>query len=487
MAKAVIMGRRYSVLYQAQRWAASLLKTRRSEAERLRLGSSECPGRNPQALGFALPGFTGSRVRHGLASHMLVMVLCCAGVCAAGPNHGLLPEKAGHSKTQRIQAARSHLGVHQVSPPKITPAMRQYSHTYYALDFIEPLYVLLILWLIMATKASAYLRSLAETISRRRFFTLFFYYLFLSIVLFVLEFPFSYFAGFYLPHAFGQSHESIFLWLGDLVKGRLIEIVVYTVVLWILYSLIRRTPLFWALKFWIALIPLIALSIFAEPLVIDPLFNRFTPMSDTLPLSIKIHELATKAGIPNAKILIADMSRRTEETNAYVTGIGSSARIVLWDTTLRRMPPDQVLAVVGHEMGHYVLKHLYWGFLFTVGLLLIVLPISQKAYNWSVAKYGERWRVGEAEDFATIPVLLFILTLFSFILSPITNGYSRFIEHQADAYGLNITGNAPAMARAFVSLSEQNLSEPDPPPFIEFWLFSHPSLQHRIQFVMGKK
>ena len=206
------------------------------------------------------------------------------------------------------------------------------------------------------------------------------------------------------------------------------------------------------------------------------------------PLRAQIEALAAKAGIPNAPIYVVDKSRQTHETNAYVTGIGSSARIVLWDTMLPpRMPQDQVMAIVGHEMGHYVLKHLYWGFLLTVLGLLLALPLAQLFAEWLLRRFGPRWHLGGLTDYAATPALLLTVSLFSFLTAPITNGVSREVEHQADTYGLKITGNGPAMARAFVSLSEQNLSDPNPPPFIKFWLFTHPPLQERINFVLGRK
>ena len=216
------------------------------------------------------------------------------------------------------------------------------------------------------------------------------------------------------------------------------------------------------------------------------MFNKFTPLPPG-PLKTRIEALAAKAGIPNAPVYVVDKSKQTHSTNAYVTGIGSSARIVLWDTTIQRMPEDQIVAVVAHEMGHYVLKHLYWGFALSVGGLLVGLPLAQKFVEAMLARYGPLWGVTSLSDYAATPALLLTVSLAGFFLAPLTNGVSRVIEHQADAYGLEVNGNGPAMARAFVSLSEQNLSDPDPPAFIKFWLFTHPPLRERIEFALGKK
>ena len=373
----------------------------------------------------------------------------------------------------------------EVKPPVVTPQMLRYSRTRYTLYFAGTAYGLLALWGILATGLSARLRRLVQPL-RFSFFRLLGYYALLTLTLLAIHFPLTWYSGYYLEHIYGLSGQSFGAWAGDLLKGEGVGIVTTVPILWLLFWLIRCSSRRWAFGFWAALIPVIAFGIFAAPVVIDPLFNHFTPLPPG-PLRTQIEALAAKAGIPDAPILVADKSRQTHETNAYVTGIGSSARIVLWDTTLQRMPSDQILAVVGHEMGHYVLKHLYWGFLMTVGGLLILLPVAQKFLEWLLSRFGSRWQVNGLSDIAVTPAFLLTVSLFSFLLSPMTNGISREIEHQADAYGLQVTGNRSAMARAFVSLSEQNLSDPNPPAFIKFWLFSHPPLQERIDFALGRK
>ena len=363
--------------------------------------------------------------------------------------------------------------------------MRRYSQTRYALYFVGTAYGLLALWGVLASGLSARLRRMTQPL-RFSFFRLAGYYALLTLVLLAVHAPLTWYSGYYLEHAYGLSSQSFPAWAGDLAKGAAVDLATTVPILWVLFRLIGRSPRRWALWFWGALIPIIAFGIFAAPLVVDPLFNKFTPLPPG-PLKTRIEALAAKAGIPNAPIYVEDKSKQTHSTNAYVTGIGSSARIVLWDTTLARMPEDQIVAVVGHEMGHYVLKHLYWGFALSVGGLLLGLPLAQKFAEAMLSRFGPRWGVSGLTDYAAAPALLLTVALFSFLLAPVTNGASREIEHQADAYGLQVTGNRPAMARAFVSLSEQNLSDPDPPAFIKFWLFTHPPLRERIAFALGKK
>ncbi len=378
------------------------------------------------------------------------------------------------------------IGSADVRPPVVTPQMKRYSEIGYALYFIGAAYSLLALWAMLASGLSARLRRIVQPL-RYSLLRLLGYYLLLTLVLLLVHAPLTFYSGYWLPHAYGLSSESFGVWLGDVLKSVGVSILTTVPILWLLFWLIGRFPRRWALWFWGALIPLIAFGIFATPLIVDPLFNRFTPLPPG-PLRTQIEALAAKAGIPNAPIYVVDKSKQTHETNAYVTGIGASARIVLWDTILPpRMPQDQVLAIVGHEMGHYVLKHLYWGFLLTVTGLLLALPLAQKFVDWLVRRYGPRWRIDGLTDHAATPALLLTVSLFTFLLAPVTNGVSREVEHQADAYGLKITGNGPAMARAFVTISEQNLSDPNPPPFITFWLFTHPPLQQRIDFALGRK
>jgi len=373
-----------------------------------------------------------------------------------------------------------------VRPPVVTAQMKRYSEIGYALYFVGTAYSLLALWGVLASGLSARLRRWVQPL-RFSLLRLLGYYLLLTLVLLLLHAPLTWYSGYWLPHAYGLSSEHFGGWLGDVLKSVGVGIATTVPVLWLLFRLIRYSPRRWSLWFWAALIPLIAFGIFAAPLIVDPLFNKFTPLPPS-PLRVQIEALAAKAGIPNAPIYVVDKSKQTNETNAYVTGIGSSARIVLWDTILPpRMPQDQVLAIVGHEMGHYVLKHLYWGFLLTILGLLLALPLAQKFAESLLRRFGPRWQIDGLTDYAATPALLLTVSLFSFLLAPLTNGVSREVEHQADAYGLQVTGNGPAMARAFVTISEQNLSDPNPPPFIKFWLFTHPPLQERIDFALGRK
>jgi STE24 endopeptidase len=179
--------------------------------------------------------------------------------------------------------------------------------------------------------------------------------------------------------------------------------------------------------------------------------------------------------------------------NAYVTGIGETKRIVVWDTTARDLTTPQILFVFGHEMGHYVLHHIYLGLAFTALLLLLGLRLLQALAEAALRRYGGRWRISSLGEWSSLPLLLLLASLLSFFSSPAASAFSRWEEHAADVYGLAITrrfeprgepGAAQAATQAFQLLGERSYSYPNPSPLVVFWSYSHPPLATRIQFVL---
>jgi Zn-dependent protease with chaperone function len=222
------------------------------------------------------------------------------------------------------------------------------------------------------------------------------------------------------------------------------------------------------------------LLVVVSPVLIDPLFHRYEPLRDTR-LREQILALAARAGIEGGWVYQVNMSAETPAVNAYVAGLGETKRIVLWDTLLARMEEEEILFVMGHEMGHYALGHvplmLGMGW---VGLFVALL-VGDGAARRLLAWRGRRWEVSGMGDLASLPLLLAVLTALQFLGKPIVGGFSRAHEREADAFGLRLTGNGPAAARAFVKLSEENLSLPNPPRFVVFWHATHPPLSERIE------
>jgi STE24 endopeptidase len=176
-------------------------------------------------------------------------------------------------------------------------------------------------------------------------------------------------------------------------------------------------------------------------------------------------------------MFLMEASAKTNEINAYVTGVGASKRVVVWDTTVQKTNPDEVLAVVGHELGHYVLGHTWKGFLFFTGGMLVGLYVAYRALQWVLARWGKAWGVRGQEDWAALAVLLLIFHVLEFVGTPIGNGFSRMQEHAADVYGLEVThGILPhsqeVAAQSFQKMGDIDLADPNPSKFITFWLYS---------------
>jgi Zn-dependent protease with chaperone function len=287
-----------------------------------------------------------------------------------------------------------------------------------------------------------------------------------------------------------QSIQGWPSWLTDWAKGEGVEMAIAILLVWILFAVIRKSPRKWWFWFWLAAVPLIVLGAVVEPLIVEPLFFKFTPLASSEPrLAANIEQMTIRAGapIPQSRIFEMNASTKLKELNAYVTGLGASKRVVVWDTTIGRMSGDEVLFVTGHEMGHYVLGHVLQGIAFACAVLLFFLNLAYRALRWMLARWGETWAIRGPDDLAALPVLMLLLTVFGFLFTPISNAYSRRLEHQADQYGLEVihglVPDAPVVAaHAFQILGEVDLEEPNPSTLVKIWFYNHPPLDERMRF-----
>lgn len=296
-----------------------------------------------------------------------------------------------------------------------------------------------------------------------------------------LEFPLDYYSGFVRDHAYNLSTQSFGDWIADYGKGFAISIVGALAFVWIFYLLLKRSPTKWWFYGSLVSIGISFFLMFVQPIWIAPLFNKFGPMQNK-ELEQKILNLASKAGINGARVYEVDMSSQTKTMNAYVTGIGSSKRIVLWDTTINGMTQDQVLFVMGHEMGHYVLNHIWWGLLFFSALTFLFFYLTYRSATYLLNRYHKTFGFKHLYDIASWPLLILLIGIFSFLALPLTNYWTRMIEHNADIFGLEITKNNQAAGEAFVVLQETNLANPRPGNWYKIWQCDHPPLAERVQF-----
>jgi len=337
--------------------------------------------------------------------------------------------------------------------------------------------------LVLFTGLSAWLRTLASRWTGGHFYpTLVVYLLLFSLLLFVVELPLSYYVGFAREHAYGLSTQRFSKWTGDQLKGLGVGLMVGALVLWVPYWLLAHSPRHWWLWTGALSLPFFALTMLIAPLWIAPLFNKFTPMQDK-ELEAQVLSLAGRAGVEGARVFQVNKSVDTAKVNAYVTGIGSTKRIVLWDTLMARLSPRQTLFVVGHELGHYVLGHVWTSVLLSSVLVLLGLFGAHLSADWVLAHLGARMGFHQLADVASLPLLMLLLSLFTSAITPAALALSRYHEHEADRFGLDLTHDNHAAATAFVALQQQNLAVPRPGLLFKIFRASHPPIGERVDFI----
>lgn len=373
--------------------------------------------------------------------------------------------------------------------PHIPPRAISYQRKGRILGLAGVGWKLLAFWLLLRTGLAVRLRNATYRLFRKSppesdvppdIRLLAVYYLLFSALIWAWMMPIA-LTDLALEHIYGFSRESVIDFLSDSLLNELIGML-NVLLLWLGYQLYTRKPRTWWLWLWAGMVPLLYFIIVLQPIVIAPLFNKYSPMPNS-PLRTKILALADRAGIHNATVLIENTSIRSTHINAYVTGLGPSARIVLNDTDLKKLPEDQLLAMLGHEMGHYVEKHILIGFFSGSLGIGVFLFCASRILPWAVRKQSS-WHLKGVCDLASLPLLMLYLALFQLLQAPVENAISRTLEHRADAFGLRLTHLNEADARLFVGFAERDYSDPNPPPFLQFWFGTHPTLSERIKFAL---
>jgi STE24 endopeptidase len=366
---------------------------------------------------------------------------------------------------------------------RITDEMIRHSRIRDTLYFAGIAYSAAVLVLLLFSGLSRRIRDLAARGTKKPFVMAMIYIAIFTVAVALLEFPLSYYSGFMVPHQFNLTDQSFVSWMGDQLKGLGVGILMGAP-LGALALLGIRSVRRWWFALWLGSLPIMLLMIVIQPIVLDPIFNKFEPLEDQQ-LRQKLVDLASRAGIEGGRVYQVNKSKQTTTMNAYVNGIGPTNRIVMWDTLLAKLDEDEVLAVMGHEMGHYVMNHIWKGFGFTAALAFVILFVGQKLHDGGAARWGPRWGFVERGDPASIPLLLLIGSLLAFLLSPVISGYSRTMENQADMFALELTHLNEPMATAFIKFAEDSKRDPRPHPFVKFWRYSHPPISERIPFALS--
>ncbi len=344
-----------------------------------------------------------------------------------------------------------------------------------------------ILWSFLAptlflfTGWSARIRSWAARQHKNWYFTFVLYGLAFGLLFFLLNLPLNYCASFVFPHHFDLTNQTFSRWLGVNLKGMAIILVIGLAVGWIPFLIVKKSPRRWWL--WLGLlVPLfLCVQYYIRPVLIDPLFHQFRPLQDKA-LESKVLALAARAGIEGSRVYEVDMSLDTREDKAYVTGLLGTRRIVFGDTMLKDFNDDQVLFILAHEMGHYVLYHVI-GWTASVTLMAF---LSLYTWYWLAGPVIRRckywWGFDTLSDFAALPLFVLAFRLSVMADRPVCMAYSRHAEHEADCFGLELTQNNDAATTAFIKLVQNAVFVYRPSPIIQFWYGSHPTPAERIDF-----
>jgi STE24 endopeptidase len=375
-----------------------------------------------------------------------------------------------------------------LSPGQASEAIA-YARARHELYFLDVAYGLLLLVLLLQLRVAPKFRDVATRVGGNTFLQTIVFVPLILLTIDILSLPTAIWSH-RLALKYQQSIQSWDSWLVDWAKGEGVEVVIGLLVIWILYAIIRKSPRRWWLYFWVIAVPLTVLGAVAEPLILEPLFFKFTPLANSQPhLAERIESVVKRAGleIPQSRMFVMNASSKLKAVNAYASGLGATKRVVVWDTSIQRMTEDEILFVFGHEMGHYVLGHVRNGILFFCGVLLCFLFLAYHILHRMLSRWGESWAIRGADDLASLPALILLLTVFGFLFTPLSNAYSRHLEHQADQYGLEVihglVPEAPVVAaHAFQILGEVDLEEPNPSPAVKFWFYNHPPLDERMRF-----
>jgi STE24 endopeptidase len=289
-----------------------------------------------------------------------------------------------------------------------------------------------------------------------------------GVAAWLVRLPLAYRRGLVHERAWGLSTQTSRPWVADRVKALLIGLFLTSWALIALVGFARAFPTWWPVPAALGAMLLVLLLGFVAPVILEPIFNRFEPLREE-PLATELRGLAGRAGVPVAHVLVSDASRRTTKVNAYVSGLGRTRRVVLWDTLLRRSGPREVRLVVAHELGHRRLGH--------------VAKLTALAMAGSAVLVGALWLLlrDEVADPASVPRILLLGAVLELLALPPSNWLSRRFEREADAFSLELTGDREAFVRAHRSLALENLADLDPPSLAYLLLFTHPTPVERLR------
>ncbi|MGH9499647.1 MAG: M48 family metallopeptidase [Terriglobales bacterium] len=363
-----------------------------------------------------------------------------------------------------------------LSPPADSPEARRYNRIRRRLGVADFVLGLLFLLVLLFTGWNGGLRDLAMIAAFKNYtLAVCLYVVMLMLIGKILGIGLDYY-GFRLEHRFNLSNQKLRAWAWDETKGLLVGIVLGTIVVEILYFIIRQAPQYWWLIAWAVFLGLFVLLAQLAPVVLFPIFYKFEPLQNE-ELKSRLVKLGEAAGTRVKGVYKWNLSEKSKKANAALTGLGNTRRIILADTLLENYSTDEIEAVLAHELGHHVHKHILKSIAVQAGVTLV----GFWAANWVLNYAIERTHTFVAlYDFANLPLLVLVSTVLSFLLLPALNAFSRYNERQADRYAFRSIADIGPFISSMNKLAEQNLAERTPSKWVEWFFHSHPAISQRV-------
>jgi len=412
---------------------------------------------------------------------VLALVFLAAAVVAQPAHPVVPPEAQASSHFDAAAATNAYLAT-------VPPEQRRRSDSYfeggYWLQLWDFVYLAAATLVMLRTGFSAWMRHLAERLTRRSPLQTMIYWTEYLVAISVATFPLTVYEGFFREHRYGLSNQTFGAWMGDELKGLALGVVLGGLAVAALVGIVRRLPRTWHIWGAVVSVVFVAIGALITPVFLAPVFNNYTPLKDQR-IKDSILRLARANGIPVTEVYEFDASRQSKRVSANVSGFLGTTRISLNDNLLNRCSPEAIDAVMGHEMGHFVLNHVSKGLMFSVIVFAVMFVALRRSLEWSLARWGGQWRLRGITDVAALPLAILLISVIGLVLMPINNTYTRTQEFEADMYGLNAARQPDGEAEADLLLGEYRKLDPGP---VEEWIFfDHPSGRTRIYAAMRWK
>ena len=438
-----------------------------------------------------------SGIRAACALFLLVFLMFCLGL---GMVSAQAPPPAGSNAANEMPSVTTVPPEAQPSPnfsveaatdaymARIPASARARSDAYfeggYWLILWDFLYGAVIALVLLNLRWSAAMRNLAERITRFKPLQTFLYWFQYSVVTFVLGAPLAIYEGYTREHQYGLATQTFGPWAWDQTKGLMIGIVLGGILAMLLFGIVRRLPRTWWIWGAVVTSVFMVFAVMIVPVFIVPIFNKVTRLDDPK-VTAPILSLARANGIPAKDVWEMDASKQATRMSANVSGFGQTMRVTLNDNLLRRGSPEEIQAVMGHEMGHYVLNHIPKDLLFFSVLIVVSFALLRWSLGWCLQRWGEKWQIRGIGDTAVVPLVLLLVSILGFVTTPLLNTQVRTAEGEADMYGLNASRQPDGFAQGAIHLGEYRKMHPG--PVEEYIFFDHPSGYNRIHDAMTWK